>query len=47
MDKREGLLQLLHYAAIIAAGISTALGGVVLIGWLRCFKNHQALNVWQ
>jgi putative nucleotidyltransferase with HDIG domain len=33
MDKREGLLQLLRFAAIIAAGISTALGGVVLIGW--------------
>jgi hypothetical protein len=27
------MLQLTHIAVIIAAGISTALGGLVLIGW--------------
>ena len=33
MEKRQAMLRFLRFAAIIAAGISTALGGVVLTGW--------------
>ncbi len=44
MEKRQHILQWMHFVVIIAAGLSTALGGLVLIGWYT--HSVSLIQVW-